>query len=687
MKIGRRKWALKYSRLSLGYKLPIFISLLIIAVLAGTSVLMFTFGADLLLVKSKDEMKANADRMGENLSNLVEMENQIIYLVSVHQEFEDLLKLRASGTLSDDQFFSSQNPLYKQTIETLEQSMKQAKGKLSFAILDKEGTIVASSNPESLNTSRSDRDYYQQAIKGESYISDVLQSKSTGKFIVVFAIPIFDDNGNVLGICYSSIETNSFIDKFQDVKINQEGVVYIASRNGTIIYHSGDDAKVGQVLDSAEWMKLKEVTVSKEIVRGELDMQQSYIRYSKIPYADWTVVVEDTYVDITRPLDSLSAQIWLVTLCAVVIAIVVGILISRLISVPIKRLTQLFKQMAMGDLTVTASGRYEGELQQLATSFNEMAENNKQLLYNMNTSIVTLKSSTSNMEQSSSSTTRAVQETAITVMEIARSMDLQANDTNLMANKFVEMGSKIDSIDKSSHTIKERSEAIVQIFHSSNEVIEKLIDTSHRNEQEVAKIHKTMSKLAESSSQIRNITGAMTDIASQTNLLALNASIEAARAGEHGRGFGVVANEIRKLAEQSTKQSEEIQAIISETLLHMEDNNKSVRDIQGIVTIQEESVEQAQQAFNVIFNHIIDISEQIKNLANEAMSIKQDNDDVMGAVHSLSSSGEEVLAATEEVTATVQEQSEMVRQLANMVETIDSLTKDLVQAASRFKVE
>ena len=303
----------------------------------------------------------------------------------------------------------------------------------------------------------------------------------------------------------------------------------------------------------------------------------------------------------------------------------------------------------------------------------------------MNGSIAVLNTSTAELDQSAQQTSTSITETTATALEISRAMESQANDTEAIVDKFMNVGSKIASVNEMSQSVMTQADEITEAFHNNHEVIDALIAVNDRNEAEVHNISKITVQLAESSSGIQQITSTITEIANQTKLLALNASIEAARAGEQGRGFAVVASEIRKLAEQTTAQSEDINRIVMQTIGHVEQNNQSVQAIEAIAVQHKSSVMQTKETFNFVTRNMQNMMNQVQAIAAEIESIERDKDDVLGAAQNLSASGEEVSASIEEVTATMEEQSGMTKHLAELVQTIDALTRQLAEESAKFK--
>lgn len=677
----------RLTNMSFRFKLPMMISILVCIVLAVTAVLCYKVAEEITLDKSKDEIQSTSDRIGAGLFTSLSLEEQSTFLITTHRTFQDLLEIRDTAGQSDDAFFSENSELVNKANGILADSLTGMEGSSVLILLDREGVVVAANNPEVVGGERATRTYFQQALQGKNYVSEGVISESLGTLGTVFAMPIYGDNKEVKGVLATTASTSFFVNQLQNVKINEEGKVIILDRLGLVIFNSADEKMIGQKMDSSEYQSLIDLPANEQLQQGEASTEEKVVFYSKIPKSDWTVIVEDTYEDVKKPLTGMANQMYIVLFSAIVVSIIAGILISQLVTRPISRITLLFKQLAGGDLTVQAQGKYTGEFKELADSFNTMAEGNKQLISSMNHSIGILKTSTTELENSTQQTSTTIAETTTTAFEISRAMESQANDTEAIVDKFMNVGNKIENVNEMSQSVMLKADEITDAFKNNHEVIDALIAVNGQNEIEVGNISKITVQLAESSSGIHQITGTIAEIANQTKLLALNASIEAARAGEQGRGFAVVASEIRKLAEQTTVQSEDINRIVMQTINHVEQNNRSVQAIEEIAEQHKSSVSQTKETFNFVTQNMNEMMSQVQAIATEIQSIERDKDDVIGAAQNLSASGEEVSASVEEVTATMQEQSGMTEHLADMVQRIDGLSKQLAEESSRFKIK
>ncbi|WP_373229188.1 methyl-accepting chemotaxis protein [Cohnella sp.] len=612
----------KESGISLKVKVPMFISLLVMLALAGSSVSFYWVGSNLLLDKSKDEMKANADRIGEGIYSSMELELQSTYLISLHETFRDLLKVRDGNTLSNDRFFSSQNQLLDQSNQILATSLTGTKGHNSFTLIDAKGTIVASSTADSVGADRSDREYFQEALKGDAVISDAIFSKSTGKLIVVFAYPVKDDDGNVLGVYISTVDASFFVGKLENIKINERGKIYIVDRKGTVIFHTGDPSLSGSKIEEAEIVGLTEKKAAQEILQGEIDLDEKYLRYSKIPSANWTIVVEDDYADIKQPLQKLLWNVVIVTVAALTVTILVGLYGSGYITKPIIRLTKLFQELSSGNLDVTIDIKSKDEIGTLASAFRQMGDNLNEVMGNIQSASEQVAAGSNQLSASSMALSQGATEQASAVEQLTASLEEISSQTKLNA----------DNATQANTLAEEARENAVQ----GNERMKEML--------------KAMDDINDASGSISKIIKVIDEIAFQTNILALNAAVEAARAGQHGKGFAVVAEEVRNLAARSAGAAKETTDLIEGSIKKVEGGSRIANDTAAALT---KIVDGVAKVANLVSDIAVASNEQAIGVAQINQGITQ----VAQVVQTNSATSEESAAASEELSS----QAEMMQ--------------------------
>ena len=174
-------------------------------------------------------------------------------------------------------------------------------------------------------------------------------------------------------------------------------------------------------------------------------------------------------------------------------------------------------------------------------------------------------------------------------------------------------------------------------------------------------------------------------IADQTNLLALNAAIEAARAGDAGRGFAVVADEIRKLAEQSTSFTSEIQSIIKMLTDQSAQAVDKIAQVQNAVTVQNTSLHKTNSQFSGIADSIEQVKSIIEKLNHSSSEMTQKKDEIISVMQNLSAISEENAAGTEQASASVEEQTASMEEIADASEALSILAQQMQNSISIFK--
>lgn len=375
--------------------------------------------------------------------------------------------------------------------------------------------------------------------------------------------------------------------------------------------------------------------------------------------------------------------LFLVTFISIVGGIVVAIFMIRSINKPIQLMNSRLREIAEGegDLTQEINVVSRDELGEMASSFNLMIEKLRQLIKQVAAHSEQVAAASEQLTASSEETTKATEQIASTVQEVAEGTDKQVQSMKATTKTINDLTSLVNQIavnsEAASNTAIQASEKAVD----GNKTVTNIIKHMDEISETVSQLSHKVITLGERSSQINEIIGAITGIAEQTNLLALNAAIEAARAGEHGRGFAVVADEVRKLAEQSAASALQISSLISVIKTDTDETIQSMTDTTNRVTEGIRFIQDAGTSFNQIERVVLGVSSQIQEVTSvvhelsagaEQMVqtfelIAETSEITAGGTQSMATSTEEQLAAMEEITASASSLTKMADELQDLI--------------------
>jgi len=378
-----------------------------------------------------------------------------------------------------------------------------------------------------------------------------------------------------------------------------------------------------------------------------------------------------------------SAILYLTIALSVIGGMIVSSLIIRSINKPIKKMNVRLKEIAEGegDLTQGIFIKTRDELGEMASSFNLMVGKLRELIRSVASSAEQVAAASEQLSASAEETTKSTELIASTVQEVAAGADKQVQNLNETNVTVTHLTSLVNQVVERAEIVSSTSVQASDKAVDGNQSISNIIYHMDEINVTVNRLADKVRTLGDRSSQINQIIGVITGIANQTNLLALNAAIEAARAGEHGKGFAVVADEVRKLAEQSSNSAQQIAALISdietdtaETVYTMNDTTNKVSD--GIGLIQE-----AGSAFQLIEKAVQEVSFQIQEVKSAIHELSAGSAQVekgveivaaisngtAGGTQSISASAEEQLAAMEEITASSTSLTRMAEELQDLI--------------------
>jgi len=352
----------------------------------------------------------------------------------------------------------------------------------------------------------------------------------------------------------------------------------------------------------------------------------------------------------------------------------------------IKKLVQASEKMANGDLTENIDIKSKDEVGKLAHAFNEMVMN---LIITIKGILKTSKevegysNDLLNASEQNSNITQEITNAVDAVAKGALEQAMKINDAKENVNSMTE---KVEEVARDIEGLKESTETLVNIAIKNKEEMNDMNNQMDAIRSASVSSSETIRELMIASEKIGNIVNVINGIAEQTNLLALNAAIEAARAGEQGRGFAVVADEIRKLAEESVNSAKDITGLIKET---QEKSNETIIKI-------EESVNQSykgQEIVNKVSESFESILESIKvnqwsfdKLETVNEELKQSSKNVMDLVEEIQGIAENAAANTQQVAASTEEQMASAEEITSSIESLNSLVIELTKSVDKFIV-
>lgn len=377
----------------------------------------------------------------------------------------------------------------------------------------------------------------------------------------------------------------------------------------------------------------------------------------------------------------------IVIIAAALIAIVIGWLAGRAISLPIVKLSEEANRISRGDLTVEEiKTKNKDEIGDLTASFNDMVLNLRRLVGTTRTSADELAAASEQMAASAEQVTSAVGEISHSTSDVATAAE-NGNQSVLDASKvLLELSSLIQIAKQKATDAEKNSESTFHTATEGKKIVDHTILKMDSIQSRTLQMEELITTLNQYTKEIQAITNMITSIAAQTNLLALNASIEAARAGEHGRGFAVVAEEVRKLAEQSNDGATKVSDLIHKISKSMVDVVSSMQENRLEVEEGTNIVAQAGNALENILTAVGNALEQVNSITDITTAEVATSEKIVELIHSLASVIENTAANAEEVSAAIQETSAAMQTVSANAEETSAMASELKRAVEHFKV-
>ncbi len=539
---------------------------------------------------------------------------------------------------------------------------------------------ITDENGDSLDGNNySDREYFKAAMRGETYVTEPMVSRSTGKIVMVFAAPIWKDglpNTTPVGVVMF-VPDPDFLNRIMgEIKISENNGAYIIDKSGNTIAHYESQ----HVLDGENIEAMAEsnkdlnslATIHAEMRKGKWDFgkysykgENKFIAYCPLEGSNgWSLAICAPTSDfLAETYQSIIITI-IITIAAIIIAVIISIQLGFKIGNPIRQCTDRIQKLAEGDLTSsvptiksndetgtlanatsTVVSCINGIIGDISRIIKAMASGNLNVRTDLGESyyVGDFQALLKYIREINQELSNTMAQINVSADQVYTGADQVSAGAVALSQGAAEQASSIEELAATIHTISNQVSSNSENCDSARNYVAETVQHIETANVEMKRLTEAMNNIDNKSGQISKIIKAIEDIAFQTNILALNAAVEAARAGEAGKGFAVVADEVRNLAMKSADAAKDTTALIQESISAVQSGTSIVA---STVEVMNKVSDKSKDVTDIV-EKIADASvTQSEMIGQVSIGIEQ----ISSVVQTNSATSEESAAASEELT-------------------------------------
>jgi methyl-accepting chemotaxis protein len=526
------------------------------------------------------------------------------------------------------------------------------------------------------------RPWYQLAMenKGKTVITDPYVAASTGRVVITIARTTKDGHG-VVGLDLNLEELAKITSR---VKIGKSGYVVLMDQHRKFIVHP--EQKAGTEAEKADYIDRLYTTEAGTFEYVNQDGLSKKMAYVTNGLTGWklagTYYVSEADADAARVLPAILT----IVAGSVIGGAAIVLWIVRSITRPLGVLMAAAAKISEGDLSEPVKVNARDEIGRLAESFEGMRLSLQSVLAEVNQGAVQVAASAEELMASADQSSKASEQISSAIQEVAVGADKQVASVEEAYQVVNMMASAAEQINGSTQQVAGLASEAAGKAASGSQTVQTAINQMTEMNATVKELAHTVDGLGKRSQEIGSIVDVISEIADQTNLLALNAAIEAARAGEHGRGFAVVADEVRKLAEQTTQSTQKIAELIAMIRQETNDAVRSMHTVTHEVAEGIDVVHAAGASFEEIRSAVEELAGRIREVSGAVQQLTEGTKRVVETTYTIREVAEEAALGTQNVSAAAQQQLASMEEINASAAALAKMAEDLQEMVGRFNV-
>ncbi|MCI5620128.1 MAG: methyl-accepting chemotaxis protein [Lachnospiraceae bacterium] len=531
--------------------------------------------------------------------------------------------------------------------------------------------------------------YVEENITGESmWISshpsiDALSGFTTDEYVMTLVTILRNNSNKPVGYILIDVKRSFIQDILDNANISDNCIKAFVLEDGTQVI-SGDSDIVFS--DADFYQKANESESESGYSQVRYHGKQYLFSYSKVAGTNMMVCALVPNSEIMAGARSVLIYTLIAVAFCAIIAIFVGSVLASGISKAIRKVNRVLKQTSDGDLTGEITMNRKDEFRILSSNITDMIGSMKNLILKMTNVSDHVSDSAVQVNSNSELLLEVTKNITEAVGYINQGISQQAQDTEDCLAQMNGLADKITEVHRNTDEINLLTQATESAVDDGMVIVENLSEKVQDTTNVTREVIREIDALSKEARVINSIIATINEIAEQTNLLSLNASIEAARAGEAGRGFVVVSDEIRKLAEQSAAAGQQISGIIEHIQERMAETIRIAGLAEKSVAFQTEALNSTVSVFEKIKSQVGDLTVDVERIIESVQGIEAAKNDTLSAIESISATSNETEAASTELGRSTEKQLSAVNVLNDAVKQLQTDAEDLDASVSIFKV-